>query len=98
MRLRFLLFKVATILLIVISIVMVVYIIINRLGLIESLDFGAGAYFYADIPDFEKYMDIDLSDGKYSYISYLLLSIIWAIFVFFIWLKIDKYIKSRERD
>ena len=34
-----------------------IYIMINGLGLVDSLDFGAGAYYYADIPDFQKYVD-----------------------------------------
>ena len=29
----------------------VVYIMVRRLGLNPDLDFGAGAYYYADIPD-----------------------------------------------
>ena len=35
----------------------VLYIMFHHLGLIDSLDFGAGAYYYADIPGFEKYVD-----------------------------------------
>ena len=31
----------------------------NGLGLQEELDFGAGAYYYADIPEFEKYLAWD---------------------------------------
>ena len=31
-----------------------VYIMANQLGLVDSLDFGAGAYYYADMPGFEK--------------------------------------------
>ena len=37
----------------------VIYIMANGLGLQEGLDFGAGAYYYADIRDFEKYLAWD---------------------------------------
>ncbi len=30
------------------------YIMINRLGLVEGYDFGGGAYYYVDIPEFQK--------------------------------------------
>lgn len=30
------------------------YIMANNIGLAEGLDFGAGAYYYADIPGFES--------------------------------------------
>ena len=39
------------------AIIAALYIMGNELGLVDSLDFGAGAYYYADIPEFSKYTD-----------------------------------------
>lgn len=34
-----------------------VYIMANGIGLVPELDFGAGAYYYADIPDFDRFTE-----------------------------------------
>lgn len=47
-------FKTVTIIVVVATVIVAVYIMLNGLGLVDSLDFGAGAYYYADIPDYEK--------------------------------------------
>ena len=43
-------FKVITIAVVVITLFLAVWIMANQLGLVEGYDFGAGAYYYADIP------------------------------------------------
>ena len=45
--------KVLTVIVAVVTLLAVIYIMINRIGLQDELDFGAGAYYYADIPEFE---------------------------------------------
>ena len=52
-------YKVVTAAFVVATLVLAIYIIVNGLGLSRELDFGAGAYYYADIPDFEKYTGED---------------------------------------
>ena len=47
-------FRMVTIIVAVATVIVSVYIMLNGLGLVDSLDFGAGAYYYADIPDYEK--------------------------------------------
>lgn len=37
------------------TLLLCVYIMCRGLGLVPELDFGAGAYYYADIPDFDRY-------------------------------------------
>ena len=59
------------------SIILAIYIMINGLGLVDSLDFGAGAYYYADIPEFEKYVNGD------AYTLTIPAGIIF--FLFFLW-------------
>ena len=54
------------------TIVTTIYIMINGLGLVDSLDFGAGAYYYADIPDFQKYVDPEYYHTSIPMIVYIL--------------------------
>ena len=52
----------------------VIYIMLHGSGLQEGLDFGAGAYYYADIPDFEKYLKWDsFKEGLPYWVSVRLL-------------------------
>ena len=44
-----------------VSVVVAIYFMCKQMGLVPELDFGAGAYYYADIPDYEK---VD-ADGKF---------------------------------
>ena len=55
-------FKVITIFVVVITLVLAVYIMMNRRGVVEDYDFGAGAYYYADIPT-EQYSEIINEDA-----------------------------------
>lgn len=57
-------FKIVTVIMAVTVIVMAAYIMINRLGLVEGYDFGGGAYYYVDIPGFEKIVDQDAFKAK----------------------------------
>lgn len=50
-----------------------VYIMVNGLGLVDELDFGAGAYYYTDIPEFQKYVDADYYHTSIPMIVYILL-------------------------
>jgi len=82
--------RVATIIIVVATLVLSVFIMANGLGLSDELDFGAGSYYYADIPDFEKYM----KDGAYSSTLPLWLAIIlflaWGALMYWLWKWIDK--------
>lgn len=83
-------FKVATILLIVTTLFFTLYIMIHGLGLQDDLDFGAGAYYYTDIPDFDKYTDKTSIATELPYWIYMALSIAWGIVVYLLWKWIDK--------
>lgn len=83
-------FKVATIFLIVTILFFTFYIMIHGLGLQDDLDFGAGAYYYTDIPDFDKYTDKTSLATELPYWIYMALSIAWGIVVYLLWKWIDK--------
>ncbi|MCQ2308416.1 MAG: hypothetical protein MJZ78_00330 [Bacteroidales bacterium] len=82
-------FKVATIILVVATVLLAVYIMANGLGLVDGLDFGAGAYFYADIPDYEK---VDADGCFVSRVPrwiHFVLFFIWGALMFWLWNKIE---------
>ena len=52
--------KVLTLTVIGATVLAALYIMANGLGLQDSLDFGAGAYYYADIPEFDRTVLADI--------------------------------------
>lgn len=66
------------------------YIMANRIGLVDSLDFGAGAYYYADIPEFEK-----LERGASFTTSvptwvHIMLFLAWGFLMYRLWIRVDR--------
>ena len=87
-------FKVATIILVVATVLVAVYIMFNGLGLVDGLDFGAGAYFYADIPDYEK---VDADGCFVSRVPrwvHFVLFFIWGALMFWLWNRIENQSKK----
>lgn len=66
-------------------IIAALYIMGNGLGLVDSLDFGAGAYYYADIPEFSKYTDGAWYSSPVPMWVLILLFLIWGAFMYKIW-------------
>ncbi len=65
------------------------YIMINALGLDDSLDFGAGAYYYADMPGFEKWFDKNFYVSQVPAWLIMILFFAWGAVVYKFWLLID---------
>jgi len=84
------LFKVFGIIFVLIVIVSVVYIMANGIGLIDSLDFGAGAYYYADIPEFYKYVNGDHFKSAFPMYVYIGLFLLWGAIIYKLWVFLDK--------
>ena len=85
-------YRVITIAVVVITLVLVLYIILNHKGLVPEYDFGAGAYYYADIP-VDEYQEID-HDGAYQssvpqWIYYVLF-LAWGWLMWRLWCRISK--------
>lgn len=72
------------------AIIAALYIMGNGLGLVDSLDFGAGAYYYADIPEFSKYTDVVWYSSPVPMWVLILLFLIWGAFMYRIWGWIEK--------
>ena len=68
----------------------VVYIMVRRLGLNPDLDFGAGAYYYADIPDFEHKLNWDVYQAQLPFWVYLVLFLAWGALMYWLWKRIDR--------
>lgn len=83
-------FRIVTVIMAVTVIVMAAYIMINRLGLVEGYDFGGGAYYYVDIPEFEKIVDQDAFKAKMPVWVHVVLFIAWGWLMWRLWLWIDR--------
>ncbi len=67
-----------------------VYIMARRIGLNPELDFGAGAYYYADIPEFEKQLDWDTYQAQLPFWVYVVLFLAWGALMYWLWKVIDR--------
>ena len=84
------LYKTVTVIMMVTVIIIAAYIMINRLGLIEGYDFGGGAYYYVDIPEFEKIVDEDAFRTTVPVWVHVVLFIAWGWLMWRLWLWIDR--------
>ena len=82
--------RVTAIVLVAVILGLVVWIMLNRIGLSDSLDFGAGAYYYADIPEFDKIVNWDSYTARFPYWVYLVLFFAWGFIVWKLWKWIDR--------
>ena len=76
---------------IVVSVIIVMY---KNMGLISKFDFGAGAYYFTDIPNFEKYINNSIFKTKFSIWFLITLFLIWGVFVYKLWCYIDRKIEK----
>ncbi len=67
-----------------------VYIMAHGLGLVDSLDFGAGAYYYADMPGFDKLVNGDHYTSPVSMGTLILLFLIWGAIMYKLWTWLDR--------
>ena len=63
-------------------------------GLSSDLDFGAGAYYYADIPNFEEYETRGITTGI-PYWVYVALFLAWGFLMILLFLWVSKDRKSK---
>lgn len=69
-----------------------IYIMGNRLGLTEELDFGAGAYYYADMPGFEKLVNGNHYANPVPMGVLILLFLAWGYIMYRFWVWLDRKI------
>ena len=85
--------KILGIAFVAIVLILVIYIMINGLGLIEGLDFGAGAYYYADIPEFAKYVNKTHFISDFPMWIHIVLFLIWGAVMYKLWTWLDRKFK-----
>ena len=84
-------FKIATACVAVAVLVVAIVIMVRGAGLSPDLDFGAGAYYYADIPDFEKYVGGESNPTSIPYFVYVLLFLAWGALMYALWKWVDRH-------
>ncbi|WP_294293886.1 hypothetical protein [Pseudobutyrivibrio sp.] len=84
------LMKIFGIVFVVAVIGLAVYIMANGLGLVDGLDFGAGAYYYADIPQFAKYVNGEHFKSAFPMWIHIVLFLIWGVLMYKLWIWLDK--------
>jgi hypothetical protein len=82
--------KILGIVFILIILILVIYIMANGLGLVNGLDFGAGAYYYADIPEFAKYVNANHFTSGFPMWIHIMLFLIWGAIMYRLWTWLDK--------
>lgn len=85
-------YRVITIVVVAITLVLALYIILNHKGLVAEYDFGAGAYYYADIPA-DQYQEIDPDGAYHSSVPqwvYYVLFMGWGWLMWRLWVRISK--------
>ncbi len=71
-------------------ILLTIYCMANGLGLVDGLDFGAGAYYYADIPGFAKFVNGDHFKSQFPMWVHIALFLVWGVLMFRFWVWLDK--------
>ncbi|MBQ4022346.1 MAG: hypothetical protein II613_07355 [Bacteroidales bacterium] len=84
------LLKVVTIFAVALAVLCALYIMINGLGLSDKYDFGAGAYYYTDIPDYGNVIHDDAYEAQLPYWIYVVLFLSWGFLMYRLWVWIDK--------
>ncbi len=83
------LFRAVTILTVVAVLACAVYIMANRLGLAADYDFGAGAYYYTDIPGYENVVRDDTYHTEVPVWIHIVLFLAWGWLMYRLWIWID---------
>ena len=60
------------------------------LGLSDSLDFGAGAYFYADMPNFQQWTDVQHYQSPVPMWALIVLFLLWGAVMWRLWIYVDR--------
>ncbi len=82
--------KVLTLTVIGATVLAALYIMARGLGLQDSLDFGAGAYYYADIPDYDKLTQCTHYAARLPFWVYVALFLAWGALMYKVWKWLDR--------
>lgn len=68
----------------------------NGLGLLDQLDFGAGAYYYADIPGFASLVNGSHYQSPVSMPVLIVLFLIWGFLMYRLWIWMESGSKKKS--
>ena len=75
----------------VVAVVICAIVIAARgMGVVEGYDFGAGAYYYADIPGFEKIINDDAYKTSVPLWVHIVIFLAWGWLMWRLWVWIDR--------
>lgn len=74
----------------VVTVLLTLHIMAHGLGLVPELDFGAGAYYYTDIPGYEQYVRDDVYQARLPDGVYVALFLGWGWLMYRLWKRIDR--------
>lgn len=83
-------FSTVTVLVAVAVVICAIAIAALRLGVVDGYDFGAGAYYYADIPGFEKLLNEDTYSTSVPLWVHILLFLGWGYLMYRLWGWVEK--------
>ena len=83
-------FRMVTVLMAVAVLGCAVYIMACRMGLSSGYDFGAGAYYYADIPGYENVIRDDVYHTDVPVWVHIALFLAWGWLMYRLWVWIDR--------
>lgn len=83
---------------IAVTIGLTLYCMVNRLGLIDGLDFGAGAYYYADIPEFTRFVNGDAYQSETPMWVLTALFLAWGGAMYRLWSWLEKRLAAADRS
>ena len=77
----------------IIAIITAFYMMYHGMGLLEGFDFGAGQYYYKDIPGWQKYFVPDYYENHVPMSVLIGLFFAWGFLMYRLWGFLDKKIK-----
>ena len=80
------------------AIVEALHIMKNGLGLLDQLDFGAGAYYYADIPGFASLVNGSYYQSPVSMPVLIGLFLVWGFLMYRLWTWMESGSKKKSAD
>ena len=91
-----LIFKMVTILAVVAIVVSALYIMAHHLGLVDGYGFGAGSYYYADIPDFDERLPYEAYHSTVPTWVHIVLFLAWGWLMWRLWVWVDGKINKND--
>ena len=89
MRIKHKILPTVTAIVAVTVIICAIFIAYRQMGVVEGYDFGAGAYYYADIPGFETLINDEVYSSQIPVWVHVILFLGWGWLMWRLWCRID---------